>query len=175
MMQKDTVRIRKKESRILNKPIIKKVILKPSDIVSKPAVEYNYHAWYPTKTIHFRNVCSLIISGVNCGCGLAQLYGSSNLCNYFGHLSDEDLVPIIKELKEVISIALCTASNLYSSLPNNERKCAGGIIATLGGSSMYDNNRKVIERLGFEKIADYPNYHHDLKGKEIQTLYILKL
>ena len=87
------------------------------------------------------------VTGSTTGCGLAQMYGVAYL-----NENDPENENVLNQIKKD-----------YSQ--------AGGIIATLGQS--FKHKHKLITTLGFVKIAEYPNWHHDVFGNEIQSLYIL--
>ena len=93
--------------------------------------------------------CILNIAGLITGCGLAQIYGISNIDP---NVTKEDFLKELEPLK---------------------KDGAGGLIATLG-KSYYIHEDKLL-KLGFELLSEYNNYRHSSTGSYKQKLYLLKL
>lgn len=98
--------------------------------------------------------CMIQVCGLITGCGIAQMYGISGCYN---NASQEEfknnVLPVITEVW---------------------RKNVGGILCTLG-RDFVDKYENFVLSLGFQQIAEYSNYHHDITGQERQKLYILYL
>lgn len=115
----------------------------------EPLNAYPYHGSFHGRTSINVKGRVLTFAGTITGCGLGQVHGVTQLGS---DVSREDLLTAFKDVRA--------------------RGC-GSIICTLGQA--YYNYESSLLRLGFEKLAEYPNLKHGMDGSYKQRIYLLKL